>query len=221
MRLQIEVLDGPEKGKKIALRKGLLLGRSAESLSFADQAMGSQHGYLDFDLKKSWIFECLLPNKVRVGSAEQERITLMPGLVFHLGQTAFKVIEKVNRVYETWDEGLIAWLKENPGHQKPNDFFFFLSPISLAFIQGPQYEQFITLSYGPRHMGHSSLDIELIDPSIPKSVAQFFQVGERCYIENLCGNLATINSNPFDQHPIQDGDRLKINSTIIEMSTIK
>ncbi len=221
MRLQIEVLDGPEKGKKIALRKGLLLGRAAENLSFADKTMASQHGFIDFDLKKSWIFECLVPNKVRVGSAEQDKITLMPGLVFHLGQTAFKVVEKIKRVYETWDEGLIEWLKENPGHPKPYDFFFFLSPISLAFVQGPQYEQFVTLSYGPRHMGYGSLDIHLIDPSIPKSAAQFFQVGERCYIENLCGNLATINSNPFDQHPIQDGDRLKIHSTIIEMSMIK
>ncbi len=221
MRLQLEVLDGPQKGKRVTLQKGLLLGRKTQNLDFADNMIAEQHGIVDFDNKNVWSFECLAPAKARVGSAEQQRVSLLPNLVFHLGQTGFKVVQKINQLYESWEEGLTDWLKDHPGKQKQTDFFFFLSPISLAFVQGPQFEQFVTLSYGPRILGHGSLDIHLVDPSTPKKVAQFFQVADRCYIENLCGERATINSNSFDQHPIQDGDRLKINSTIIELSLIK
>lgn len=218
MRLQLEVLDGPQKSKKITLKRGFLLGRN---IDFTDSLMAEQHGFLDFDMKKHWIFECLAPAKVRVGSAEKDRITLIPGLIFHLGQTGFKVVEKPPPLYASWESGLMEWLKKNPGQFKKREFFFFLNPVSLAFVQGPQYEHFITLSYGPRTLGHGNLDIHLIDPSLPKSVAQFFQIGDRCYIENLCAERATINSNSFDQHPLKDGDRLKINSTIIELSTLK
>ena len=221
MRLQFEILDGPQKGKKITLKKGLVIGRQMELLSFADSAMAEQHGVLDFDSKMSWYFECLAPAKALVGSKEQARISLIPGLIFHLGRTAFRVVEKENQIFESWQKGLIQWLRDNPGIQKDSEAFFFLNPVSLAFVQGPQSDEFVTLSYGPRFLGHGSLDIHLKDPQAPKKVGHFFQVADRCYIENLCGERATINSNFFDQHPIQDGDRLKINSTIIELSILK
>ncbi len=221
MRLQFEVLDGPNKGKKITLKKGLVVGRQMEFLNFADMMMAEQHGVLDFDSKMSWYFECLAPAKALVGTKEQARISLIPGLVFHLGRTAFRVVLKESHLYESWQEGLIQWLKDNPGIQKESKTFFFLNPISLAFVQGPQSDEFITLSYGPRVLGHGNLDIHLKDPQAPRTVGQFFQVGDQCYLENLCGERATINSNFFDQHPIQDGDRLKINSTIIELSIIR
>ena len=221
MRLQLEVLDGLQKGKKLTLKKGLLIGRKTDGLDFADNEMARQHGVIDFDQKKSWIFECLAPAVARVGSTEQARITLLPGLVFNIGQTALKVIEKSPEAYDTWEQGLTEWLKENPGQQKQSEFFFFLRPVSLAFMQGPQYEQFVTLSYGPRLIGHGCMDIHLKDPSAPQFVGKFFQIGDQCYIENLCGDRVTINSESFDQHPITDGDLLKINSTIIELSFIK
>ncbi len=221
MRLQIEVLDGPQKGKRITLQKGLLIGRKTEQLDIGDQMMAPQHGVVDSDNKNAWNFECLAPALARVGSVEMARVSLLLGLVFHLGQTGFKVVEKTSLGIEAWDTNLVDWLKENPGHPKQTDFLFFLNPISLAFVQGPQYEQFSTLSYGPRILGHGSLDIHLVDPSCPPQVARFFQVADRCYVENLCGERATINSNSFDQHPIKDGDRLKVNSTIIELSMIK
>ncbi len=221
MRFELEVLDGQLKGARIALKKGLVIGKNMPGLQLNDTLMAENHGVLVFDHKKSWNFECLAPNKVRVGSAEQSRATLLPGLIFHLGQTGFKVVEKVGVNYETWQAGLRAWLKANRGQIVFKEFFFFLKPISLSFKQGPQYEEFLTLSYGPRIIGHESLDIDLKDPTAPKSVARFFQISDQCYIENLCGDKALINSKSFDQHSIQDGDLLKINTTIIELSILK
>ena len=221
MRFELEVLDGKEKGRRITLKKGLVIGGKMPGFQFSDALMADDHGVLVFDQKKSWNFECLAPNMARLGSAEQSRINLIPGLIFHLGQTGFKVVDKIVLPFDTWQEGLKFWLKGHRAEAKFKEFFFFLKPISLNFRQGPQYEEFLTLSYGPREIGHNSLDINLKDPAAPKNVARFFQISDQCYIENLCGDKALINSKTFDQHRIQDGDLLKVNSTIIELSISK
>ncbi|OFZ28515.1 MAG: hypothetical protein A2622_05315 [Bdellovibrionales bacterium RIFCSPHIGHO2_01_FULL_40_29] len=221
MRFELEVLDGTQKGRRIALRRGLVIGRQTGDITFPDRLMAESHGVLVFDHKKTWNIECLSPYKARLGSSEQARISLLPGLVFHLGQTGFKVVEKEALLYESWDEGVVDWLRHHHGEARSKEFFFFLRPVSLNFTQGPQYEEFLVLSYGPRLLGHDSLDINLIDPSLPKEVARFFQIADQCYIENLCREKALINLKPFDQHPIQDGDLLKIGSTIIELSVQK
>jgi hypothetical protein len=221
MRLEIEVLDGNQKGKRISLSNGLLLGRKTHDLSFADNMISPAHAILMLDFKNSWNIECLDENVVRLGLGEMKKVALLPGLVFHMGQTGFKVVEKSAPTVATWTEGLIRWLKENPAEQKSTEFFFFLHPLRLTFMQGPQYDEYLTMGYGPRVLGFNCLDLNLADSNAPKEVARFFQIGEQAYVENLCGQKALINSKSFDQHPIQDGDLLKIGSTIIELSILK
>lgn len=221
MRLEIEVLDGNQKGARIGLSNGLLFGRKINTLSFSDKMIADTHAVLMLDHRNSWSIECLAPNTVRIGLSELLKIALIPGLIFHLGQTGFKVVEKTELKIASWSEGLIKWFKENPAERKDSEIFFFLHPLRLTFVQGPQYEEFLTISYGPRVLGYNSLDLHLSDPSTPRLVARFLQVGEQAYIENLCGNKALINSKSFDQHPIQDEDLLKIGSTIIELSILK
>ncbi|MBC7464838.1 MAG: hypothetical protein H7256_02505 [Bdellovibrio sp.] len=221
MRLEIEVLDGNQKGKRIGLTIGLLFGRKINNLVFADKMIAEAHAVLMLDHRNSWSIECLDPNTVRIGLSELLKIALIPGLIFHFGQTGFKVVEKGELQVSNWSDGLIKWFKENPAKQKDSEIFFFLRPLRLTFVQGPQYDQFLTIAYGPRVLGYNSLDLHLSDPMAPRMVARFLQAGEQAYIENLCGNKALINSKSFDQHPIQDEDLLKIGSTIIELSILK
>jgi len=221
MRLEIEVLDGNQKGKRISLTNGLIFGRRTNDLVFADDLIGDSHAILMIDHRNTWNIECLEPNLVRIGLSELKRIALIPGLVFHFGQTGFKVVEKGEAQAISWSTGLINWLKENTAPKKNSDIFFFLKPVRLTFVQGPQFEEFLTIAYGPRVLGFNNLDLNLTDPTAPNQVARFFQVGEQAYIENLCGDKALINSKSFDQHPIQDDDQLKIGSTIIELSILK
>lgn len=221
MRLEIEVLDGNQKGKRISLSNGLLLGRKINNLVFADKMISDSHAILMLDHRNTWNIECLSPHVVRIGLGELTRITLIQGLIFHLGQTGFKVVEKSELQVANWSDGLLKWLKENPAERKPSEIFFFLHPVRLTFVQGPQYEEFLTISYGPRTLGFNSLDLNLTDPGAPKKVGRFFQVGEQVYLENLCGNKALINSKSFDQHPVRDDDLLQIGSTIIELSILK
>jgi hypothetical protein len=220
MKLELEVLDGPQKGNRILLKNGLQIGQQIP-LDFKDNQIGETHCVMVFDQKNSFVIECLGDLKVRLGSEEAPRAHLLLGLIFHLGQTGFKVVAREQLAYESWDEGLKDWFSENPGRAVSTEIFFFLNAVRLTFIQGAQYEEYSTLSYGPRELGYNNLDLNLKDPAVPHRVAKFFQIGDQAYIENLCGDKAKINGDFFDQHPIENGDRLSITSHVIELSILK
>ncbi len=202
------------------LRNGLMLGKELGGLSFNDTEMFGSHAVISYGFKKSWNIECLAPAKMRLGLEEVTRATLILGLIFHLGQTGFKVVERVPRKLGPWNEELKSWLENFPARQTSTEIFFFLRPVRLSFIQGPQYEDVYTLSYGPRELGYNSLDLNIKDPSTPPRVAKFFQIGDQSYIESLCGDRATINGSTFDQHVISAGDILRVASSVIELSVL-
>ena len=108
----------------------------------------------------------------------------------------------------------------NPGPRSQPKLTFFLRPIRLSFIQGPQYEEVYTLSYGPRELGFNSLDLNIKDPAAPALVAKFFQISDKTYIENLAGDKVLLNGAPFDQHLVASGDKLKVASNVIELSLL-
>ncbi|MEQ1721812.1 MAG: hypothetical protein ABL930_01460 [Pseudobdellovibrio sp.] len=220
MRLELEVLDGPNKGKRLLLKNGLTLGKAQTSgLSFTnDNEMAALHAVVGFDSKKTWNIECLAPAKMRLGFEEVERASLILGLIFHLGQTGFKVVERAPRTKGPWLEELKDWLEASTGRQTSTEIFFFLRPVRLSFIQGAQYEEVYTLSYGPREIGFNSLDLNIKDPNTPPRVVKFFQIGDQVYIESLCGDKVTVNGSTFDQHQVSAGDILRVSSSVIELS---
>jgi hypothetical protein len=220
MRFELEILDGPQKGKRISLKNGLQIGQN-QPLAFNDKQMSMYHSVLSFDGKNSWNIECLAPMTLRLGADEVPRASLMLGLVFHMGQTGFKVVEKQKLTYDSWDEGMKDWLAHYPGKKMETDFFFFRSAIRLTFVQGMQFEEYCTLSYGPRILGHNQLDLNIKDPMAPNQAAKFFQIGKQAYVENLCGERLKMNGISFDQHPIVNGDRLTVAANVIEINLLK
>lgn len=220
MRLELEVLDGKNKGRRIALRNGLVIGRNIDALVFEDDEMDELHAIINSDSKKSWNIECLGENKLRLGFEEVVRVKLITGLVFNMGQTGFKVVHRAGRAIESWLGEIKQWLENNPGQRTHTDLTLFLRPVRLSFIQGAQYEEIYTLSYGPRELGHNSLDLNIKDPSVPSQVAKFFQITDQIYIENLAGEKVTLNGAPFDQALVSNGDKLKVGSNVIELSVL-
>jgi hypothetical protein len=220
MRLELEVIDGKNKGRRIPLRNGLVIGRNIDSLVFDDDEMADLHAIVSADSKKSWNIECLSTNRLRLGFDEVSRIKLIAGVVFNMGQTGFKVVQRAGREVGSWTQEIKTWLENNSGQRVQSEIFLFLRPIRLSFVQGPQYEEIYTLSYGPRELGHNSLDLNIKDPSAPPQVARFFQVTDQIYVENLAGEKATINGISFDQHLVSNGDKLKVGSNVIELSLL-
>lgn len=220
MRLELEVLDGMHKGKRISLRNGLVVGRFVDQTQFDDPDMAELHAIINLDSKKSWNIECLGSNRIRLGFDEVVRARLILGLIFNLGQTGFKVVQREGRQISSWENEMKTWFENNPGPRVTPELFFFLKPLRLSFIQGPQYEEVYTLSYGPREIGHNNLDLNIKDPTAPNQVAKFFQVADQVYIENLGGDKVSINGSSFDQHLVSSGDKLKVGSNVIELSLL-
>ena len=221
MSLALTILDGPLKGKMISLKKNYILSGDF----FSDDVMSNQHAVVDIDSNLSWNISCLDENKIRVGLGETNKISLISGLVFHLGQTGFKVTDKPKLNFRGWESGLTDWISEQCWEQKQTDFFFFLYPIRMTFLSGPQSDEFFTISYGPRTMGFNSFDLNIKDPSQPGEILRFSQVGESAYIENLVDGLKSdkvlVNKNRFDHHPISDGDRIQFGPHLIELTILR
>ncbi len=221
MNLALTVLDGPLKGKLISLKKNFVLSASF----FSDEEMGKNHAEVSLDQNMSWNISGLESNKIRIGSGESDQISLILGLIFHLGQTGFKVIEKPQPKFEGWEEGLTNWMGAQSWGQKQTDFFFYLYPVRMTILSGPQADEFFTISYGPRVMGFNNFDLNIKDPSLPKNIVRFYQIGESAYIENLLGGQTSdkvlVNKNRFDHHAISDGDHLQFGAHLIEFTILR
>jgi hypothetical protein len=217
MKLALQVLDGPQKGKIISMRESFTFS----SGYFGDPEMATVHAEIYLDSNFVWKIRALDGNKIRAGSSEGVSLSLISGLIFHMGQTGFKVIEKHKTSVGTWEEELVDFLESDTWEPILTEFFFYLYPVRLTFLQGPQTDEFYTLSYGPRFMGFNSLDLNIKDPTQPGQIAKFFQVGETAYIESLCGDKILINGQPFTQHPIENGDQLVFGANSVELSILK
>jgi hypothetical protein len=215
--LALQVLDGPHKGQLISMRENYIFS----SGYFGDTDMSSVHAEIILDQNFVWKIKALDGNKIRAGSSEGSSLSLIHGLIFHMGQTGFKVVERPPFAFEKWEDGLVEFLEGDSWEPILTEFFFYLYPVRLTFLQGPQTDEFYTLSYGPRVMGFNNLDLNIKDPTQPEKIAKFFQVGETSYIESLCGEKILINGQPFNQHAIETGDRLTFGANLFELSIIK
>lgn len=217
MKLALQVLDGHHKGQIITMRENYIFS----SGYFGDPEMATVHAEIYLDPNFLWKIRALNGNKIRAGSSEGVSLSLISGLIFHMGQTGFKVIEKPKSSFTTWEESLVEFLESDSWEPILTEFFFYLYPVRLTFLSGPQTDEFYTLSYGPRTMGFNSLDLNIKDPTQPGQIAKFFQVGETAYIETLCGDKILINGKAFTQHPIENGDRVMFGANLVELSILK
>jgi hypothetical protein len=217
MRLALLVLDGPQKGAVLGLKNNLVL----KKLDFHDTEMSDEHAVVDLDSALSWSINGLGDSLIRVGSSEAPRFSLLKGLVFHLGQTGFKVIEKPAATFESTDVAMASWLEKQTWTTRISGIFFFLRPIRLVFLKGPQADQFYTISYGPRYLGFNNSDLNIVDPDFASNLLRFYQVGDVAYVENLVGDKVLVNNVAFDHHVISDGDQIKFGVNVIEVSLLK
>lgn len=217
MKLALQVLDGHHKGHIITMRENYIFS----SGYFGDPEMASVHAEIYLDSNFLWKIRALGSNKIRAGASEGVSLSLLSGLIFHMGQTGFKVIEKPKTTSPNWEESLVKFLEAESWEPILTEFFFYLYPVRLTFLSGPQTDEFYTLSYGPRHIGFNSLDLNIKDPTQPGQIAKFFQVGETAYIESLCGDKILINGKPFTQHPIESGDQVTFGANLVELSILK
>lgn len=231
MVLFLEVLDGLRQGSRFKLIPGQVIGRSAGEIIIEDQKISSRHAQIDLDNKQQFILSDLdSSNGILAANRRVKKLALMPGVVFRLGRTSFRVVPvedepavEFARV-RTWRENLaetlpIDWVQnkllDNAGRA-------FSPSLSLSFIQGIQADEEVLLTYGPRRLGSHSLDVDLKEPGAPPLVCELVPgLDGLAVLKNHGNNKLTINNQPVvESAPLNEGDLIKIGGTVIRVAYV-
>lgn len=213
--MTLQVLNSSNPPVFLPLKQGY----SFSGIDFQDQEMQTNHASISLDHNLSWKINGLNGNKIRVGSEEIASVSLIPGLIFNIGQTGFKVVQRSLPEHYGWEKRAVEFLQSPQWVEiPPKEFFFFLKSVQVVFTQGPQSGETYTLSYGPRFLGFNNLDINIKDPTQAHQIIKFTQAGDSIVIENINDSPdVQINKQPFKQHHINNNDQISFGSNIIEI----
>jgi hypothetical protein len=223
LRLIITALNGPLKGQRIPLYRGQLFSGSV----YADDTMQENHAEVEIDSSVMWVVRARPYTlnqtdtpRIRLGSVETEKISLIPGVIFHIGQTGFKVSEVfASKQVDLTDETLNRLENLELKTSEPT-LTMFDPPIRLTFVKGPQAGDVFTLAYGPRILGSHQSDLNLVEPGLPHRAIELGVDDLRPSLKNLTSYKVQINDADLTEHFISPGDVVKIGSSEIEITLL-
>jgi hypothetical protein len=240
MDLFLEVIDGPLKGTRTPLRDGLTLGRKGCDVNIEDSKVSSKHAFLEERPDGSfWLVDNESANGIRVNGKRALEVELKAGSGFRLGRTRFQVLgsgdmateglhTKVKNVFKsvkagkTWRETIVH-LSERVIRESdlkkvaPNKLVPFQHALKLSFVRGMQSGTDWILSYGPRDVGASSVDLPLFEPGLPARCFRLLPQDNEIVVrveEKLYGKIL-LNGKRFETAFIRPGDVLEIGNTQI------
>lgn len=229
MVLFIEVLEGPQQGSRYKIESGHKIGRKRGHIPIDDEKISGEHAQFELDGQGQFVLVDLnSSNGIFSANHRVKRLNMMPGVVFRLGRTDFRVIEVVPPQAQdfarirSWRENLVEkfpvdWVqnKLQEGAGQP-----FSPSLKLKFIQGLQADESLFLGYGPRKAGANSLDIDLRDPEAPEHAFEIIPGSGLAQIRNLCQNKLRLNNKYIETEVLQDGDLIHIGGTLIKVTYV-
>ncbi|WP_413559230.1 FHA domain-containing protein [Bdellovibrio sp. HCB209] len=223
----IEILNGVNEGSRHQIRDGMTLGRSQADIIIKDPKVSGTHAQVAIDGKGQLVLLDLdSSNGLHIDGRRVKKIALIPGVIFEVGRTEFKVIT-VEEEQAPDFERLLTWRNivsvkvpelqiENTEPKKQLERF---SPaLKLNFIRGIQADEEIILGYGPRMAGADSLDIELLDVDAPRDAFQLVAGPGQVQLKVLATGRVTLNNKKVSAEMLSDGDMISIGSTVIKVS---
>ena len=223
----IEVIVGADLGSRFKVIEGLTIGRSGADIVIKDPKISSMHAQFELDGKGML---CLMDldssNGLHINGRRVKKVALIPGVIFEVGRTQFKVIvveEEVAAFFTrkvTW-RTIIQDNLASAADKADLDvqvFQSFSPTLRLQFIQGIQTDEEITLGYGPRRAGADSLDIELLDQDAPKEAFELIPVPGAVQLKVLAQGRVTLNKRSVTAEILGDGDLISVGDTVIKVT---
>lgn len=240
MALFIVPLNGPKTGTQIPLTNGFTIGRKEGDLILEDDAkVSGTHAKVSIDNKNQFILvDQNSSNGLLLKGRKVKKVALMPGVIFTVGQTEFRVIEgaaispnlttpdqplevPVRRTPLTWREKIIqVWQQNEPKVNSSSDqkhLGAFSPALVLDFIEGVQADQKITLGYGPRQAGFDHLDIDMQDPTIPNEAFELRPGPGSVEFVDLSYGQVLINNAKVEVTFLEEGDIISVGQTKIKV----
>ncbi|MDG0814892.1 FHA domain-containing protein [Bdellovibrio svalbardensis] len=223
----IEIVEGANEGSRIQVSEGMTLGRTKADIIIKDPKVSSTHAEISVNTKDQLVLVDLeSSNGIHISGRRVKKVTLLPGVIFEIGRTQFKVIVveeelAINfEVFVTWRSKVINGVRQSAvvdgsASSKPESF----SPaLKLQFIQGIQTDEEIILGYGPRQAGADSLDIELLDEEAPREAFELLPGPGMVKIKINAVGRVTLNKKAVDAEILKDGDLISVGTTLIKVS---
>lgn len=223
----IEIIDGPNEGSRFKAVNGLTLGRSKADIVVKDPKISSTHAQFILDGKEQLVLMDLnSSNGIHIGGRRVKKVALLPGVIFEVGRTQFKVINVEEDVADNFSR-LMTWR-----HVLQNKLSLFVddknymettvqsfSPaLKLNFVQGIQTDEEYILGYGPRFAGADSLDIELLDEEAPKEAFELLPGPGMVTIKITALGRVTLNNESVNAEILKDGDLISFGNTLIKVT---
>ncbi|ASD62055.1 FHA domain-containing protein [Bdellovibrio bacteriovorus] len=225
----IEIMDGPNEGSRFKVEEGLTLGRSKADIIIKDGKVSSTHAQFAVDGKGQYVLQDLeSSNGIHINGRRVKKVALLPGVIFELGRTQFKVVTVEEELALDFSR-LITWRSilrdrlgalEAPERSEPVTLQSFSPALRLQFIQGIQTDEEIILGYGPRKAGADSLDIELLDDEAPKEAFELHSGPGMVEIKIKAAGRVTLNNKSVDAEMLKDGDLISVGNTLIKVTYI-
>ncbi|HPI40827.1 MAG TPA: FHA domain-containing protein, partial [Pseudobdellovibrionaceae bacterium] len=225
----LEGLEGPLAGGYYLLENGTTFGRSQGDIILKDSKVSTSHAKVVVDAAgRYFVLDLDSGNGLFLGDQRVKKVSLLSGVVFQIGRSAFKVhegaIQDIERlgIIRPWRSRLISLLENvtlKDDYIKGNGLPF-IPAIKLEFIQGIQLSQSETFYYGPRMVGQKSLDLELLDPKAPEKAFLLIPQGRSAKIKIFDSQKVLINNQPLKEHNLREGDIIGFGSSLIQVSYV-
>ncbi len=233
MAVFIECIEGVLSGQSFRIFEGARLGRTTGEVLLPDPKVSALHAQVESSEKGQLILvDRGSSNGIRINGQKTPRIALLPGVVFQVGRSHF-------RVQETPEEETTARLDQSAGgwrfvlanlvprlsarnSSQASQVEKFEPMVELEFVAGIQAEHKVVLGYGPRKAGSDVLDIELQDPQAPDIAFEIWPDGKgRALFRTAYPEIVLVNDSHVPPHELNSGDVIRVGSTLIEVKFLE
>lgn len=205
------------------------MGRSKADIVIKDPKISSTHAQFVLDGKGQLTLQDLdSSNGIHISGRRVKKVALLPGVIFEVGRTQFKVItvEEEQAIdfsrFVTWRTILRESLIDAPDKisNSKAGIQSFTPTLRLQFLQGIQAEEEIILGYGPRTAGSNGLDIELLDEDAPRDAFELIPGPGMVEIKIKARGQVLLNNKSISSDMLKDGDLISVGNTLIKVSYV-
>ncbi len=224
MGLFLEITAGPHTGARAPISVGMKIGRKQGAVLLSDDAkVSGVHAEVKEVVvanKTLLILEdCGSANGIWVENNRVQKVTLLPGVLFRIGNSYFKIFEELSAEI----------VPTNPFKKILNDLmlpvpdvalehFIFNPCLQLNFLQGPHIGENWLLAYGPRIFGSLSWDLEVQDPLAPTPAFQLVPAEFGAVLHDLSREKIFVNGRPVKKNVLLTaGDQIQVGNSVIEI----
>lgn len=228
MVLFLEIMNGPQQGRKFRVSPGLTVGRRDGDIRLEeDGKVSGFHAKVELDNKgKPVLHDQGSANGLVINGRKLKKVALIPGVTFRVGDTLFIATElsfaeaEALAPAKTWEDHLEDSLRHVPAQNRKieGSAQTFTPILELEFIQGPQADERMVLSYGPRVAGLDHLDVELKDPMAPERAFEIHPgPGSALLVDQSGGKVLVNGGKPAENHVLNEGDEIGVAMTLIRV----